>query len=151
VNLRRWRALQGRIASSVDAVSVCSGMDRQRIRATNAVVIPNGYPPPERPVGRPEVGDPPTLVLPALFRYRPNVDAARFLVNEIFPKVRLHLPRARVRLVGDYDHRIADLADTNGVTLTGPSPLRQWDPSEDPRGVCPSHPGRVYLGRVRGS
>jgi glycosyltransferase involved in cell wall biosynthesis len=119
VNLRRWRALQRRIASSVDAVSVCSDLDRQRIQATNAVVIPNGYPPPERPVGRIEVGEPPTLVLPALFRYRPNVDAARFLVQEIFPHIRARLPQARVRLVGDYDHRIADLARTEGVTLTG--------------------------------
>jgi glycosyltransferase involved in cell wall biosynthesis len=119
VNLRRWRALQRRVASSVGAVSVCSEIDRVRIGAGNAVVIPNGYPAPERPVGRLEVGDSPTLVLPALFRYRPNVDAARFLVEEIFPRIRDRLPRARVRLVGDYDHRIADLAHTEGVTLTG--------------------------------
>jgi glycosyltransferase involved in cell wall biosynthesis len=119
VNLRRWRALQRRIASSVGAVSVCSDLDRQRIQATNAVVIPNGYPPPDRPVGRTEVGEPPTLVLPALFRYRPNVDAARFLVQEIFPHIRARLPQARVRLVGDYDNRIADLTRTEGVTLTG--------------------------------
>jgi glycosyltransferase involved in cell wall biosynthesis len=119
VNLRRWRALQRRVASSVAAVSVCSEIDRVRIGAGNAVVIPNGYPAPERPVGRLEVGDPPTLVLPALFRYRPNVDAARFLVEEIFPRIRHRLPRARVRLVGDYDDRIADLARTEGVTLTG--------------------------------
>jgi glycosyltransferase involved in cell wall biosynthesis len=118
-NARRWRALQRRIVSSVDAVSVCSDLDARRIQVPNAVVIPNGYPAPERPVGRTEVGEPPTLVLPALFRYRPNVDAARFLVGEIFPRVRAHLPQARVRLVGDYDHRIADLAQTEGVTLTG--------------------------------
>jgi glycosyltransferase involved in cell wall biosynthesis len=119
VNLRRWRALQRRIASSVAAVSVCSDVDRERIRAENAVIIPNGYPPPERPVGKPEIGEPPTLVLPALFRYRPNVDAARFLVEEILPRVRTRFPHARVRLVGNYDHRIADLSDTDGVTLTG--------------------------------
>jgi glycosyltransferase involved in cell wall biosynthesis len=119
VNVRRWRALQRRIASSVTAVSVCSDVDRRRIGAANTVVIPNGYPAPDRPVGRVEVGQPPTLVLPALFRYRPNVDAARFLVGKVFPRILARSPEARLRLVGDYDDRIADLARAEGVTLTG--------------------------------
>lgn len=119
VNARRWRSLHRRIVTTVEAVAVCSDLDARRLGAANAVVIPNGYPAPPRPLGRTEVGDPPTLVLPALFRYRPNVDAARFLVQEVFPRVRARLPATRVRLVGTYDRRIADLAGAEGVTLTG--------------------------------
>ena len=119
VNVRRWRALQRRIASSATAVSVCSDVDQERIGTDNTVVIPNGYPAPDRPVGRSEVGEPPTIVLPALFCYRPNVDAAQFLVKDVWPRIRAHSPQARLRLVGDYDDRIADLAAVEGVTLTG--------------------------------
>jgi polysaccharide biosynthesis protein PslH len=121
VNSRRWKALQRHVAASVDAIVVCSPLDQQRLGVTNCAVVPNGYSPPDRPVGQAEVRQPPTLVLAGSFSYTPNADAARFLVREVFPRVRHRIPGARVRLVGHHDERIADLASED-VILTGRVP-----------------------------
>lgn len=118
-NARRWRALEQRIAASVEGVVVCSTLDQSRLGVPNAVVIPNGYPAPPRPVGRIEVREPPTLVLPGLLRYGPNIDAAHYFVREVLPRIRARSPAVRARLVGDRDDRVSDLAEVEGVTLTG--------------------------------
>jgi hypothetical protein len=81
VNSRRWKTLQGRIAASVDAVAVCSGLDQQRLQVPNCAVVPNGYSAPDRPVGQMEVRQPPTIVLGGSFSYTPNADAARYLAR----------------------------------------------------------------------
>jgi glycosyltransferase involved in cell wall biosynthesis len=121
VNGRRWKALQRRIASSVDAVAVCSTLDRERLRVPNCFVVPNGYSAPARPVGQTEVRRPPTLALAGSFSYTPNADAARYLAREVFPLVRGRIPGVRLRLVGQHDERIEDLA-AEDVTLTGRVP-----------------------------
>ncbi|MGH7267686.1 MAG: glycosyltransferase family 4 protein [Candidatus Rokuibacteriota bacterium] len=119
VNVRRWRALEHRVASSAHAVVVCSALDQRRLGVRNAVVIPNGYPAPPSPAGRVGVGQPPTLVMPGLLRYGPNIDAAHFFVKQVLPRIRAHKPEVRVRLVGDHDERVSELAAADGVTLTG--------------------------------
>jgi glycosyltransferase involved in cell wall biosynthesis len=116
-NRRRWRGLEHRIASRVEAVVVCSELDRERLGVSNAVVIPNGYPQPERPAGRVKAGA--AILLMGALTYAPNADAARFLVKEVLPRVRARLPDARVRLVGHHDRRVEDLTKLEGVTLTG--------------------------------
>jgi glycosyltransferase involved in cell wall biosynthesis len=121
VNSRRWKSLQRRIAASVDAIAVCSGLDQQRLRVPSCAVVPNGYSAPVRPVGQVEVGQPPTLVLAGSFSYTPNADAARYLAQEVLPRVRDRIPEARVRLVGHHDDRIEDLA-AEDVILTGRVP-----------------------------
>jgi glycosyltransferase involved in cell wall biosynthesis len=119
VNLRRWRALEHRIANAVDAVVVCSDLDRQRLGVANGVVIPNAYAPPARAVGRVEVGRPPTILLVGALTYAPNADAARFLVREVLPRVRGRLPGTHVRLIGHHEGGLTDLAEVSGVTFTG--------------------------------
>ena len=121
-NSQRWRALEHRIAGSVAAVTVCSELDRQRLGVPNAVVLPNGYPSPRRPLGRVELRHPMTILLVGALCYAPNVDAARFLVGEVLPRVRDRLPQTCVRLVGEFDDRVEDLRTSPGVTLTGPVP-----------------------------
>jgi glycosyltransferase involved in cell wall biosynthesis len=118
-NRRRWRALQHRIASRVDTVVVCSALDKERLNVPNSVVIPNGYAQPERPAGRDAPGDPPTIVLGGALAYAPNADAARFLAKEILPRIRARINGTQLRLVGRYDDRISELANIDGVTLTG--------------------------------
>jgi glycosyltransferase involved in cell wall biosynthesis len=118
-NVARWRDLQTTAARSVAAVAVCSELDRQRLGAPNAVVVPNGYHPPAHPVGRMEVGDPPTIVFAGYHLYPPNVDAARYLVAHIAPLVRRRVPDVQIRLVGAVDERIRPLHDPPRVVVTG--------------------------------
>ncbi|MGH2663997.1 MAG: glycosyltransferase family 4 protein [Actinomycetota bacterium] len=118
-NVRRWRELQHRTASSVESVVVCSELDRLRLRAPNAAVIPNGYAEPVRPLGRVEVAAPPTLMLAGALGWAPNVDAARFLAAEVFPRLRARIPGAQLRIVGEHDDRVEDLRSLEGVTLAG--------------------------------
>ncbi|HYU57284.1 MAG TPA: glycosyltransferase [Actinomycetota bacterium] len=119
VNARRWSGLQRRIAAVAERVVVCSGLDRRRLGAPNAVVIPNGYDPPAHPAGRDAIGDPPTILLQGFLLYPANVDAARFLVERVLPLVRQRVPDVGVRLVGKSDGRVERLADPPRVVVTG--------------------------------
>jgi glycosyltransferase involved in cell wall biosynthesis len=119
VDQRRWRRVQHRIADQSVAVVTCSDEDRRWLSHENAFVVPNGYSPPDRPVGKARVEDPPTLMLVASFTYGPNVDTAQRLVREILPRVRRQIPHAAVRLVGEHGGRLNELAHLDGVTVTG--------------------------------
>jgi polysaccharide biosynthesis protein PslH len=68
----------------------------------------------------------PRLVFSANFEYHANIDAVRFLVNEIWPEVRNSTsPELRLRLVGRGDQFIRHLLpeggpDATGIEVTGP-------------------------------
>jgi polysaccharide biosynthesis protein PslH len=118
-DLPLWRALQAQVARAVDAIVVCSEVDRQRIGVSNAHVIVNGYQEQVQPLGRVAVGNPPTVLFIGLFDYAPNVDAAAFLVNEILPELRSRIPSVRVRLVGHASERVRALQRPPEVVVTG--------------------------------
>jgi glycosyltransferase involved in cell wall biosynthesis len=119
VDERRWRALQARIARDANAVVVCSRLDRERL-GQPAWIVPNGYDDvPRRATESPSGA--PTVTMVSLFTYEPNLDAARFLVREILPRIRSVRPDAQVRLVGRADDRLLGLRG-DGVTLTGEVP-----------------------------
>jgi glycosyltransferase involved in cell wall biosynthesis len=120
LDARRWRALQRRLAAEADAVVVCSELDRGRLGAPNAVVIPNGYDEPgplPAPSGRGEA-----MVMIGRYAYPPNADGARFFVGEILPRIRSRIPDATVRLVGRDEGLLEDLRGVEGVTVTGEVP-----------------------------
>ena len=119
VNARRWRDLQRAVARSVDKVVVCSQVDADRLGVANAVVVSNGYDAPGAPLGRPTTGQPPALLFAGLLTYPPNVDAARYLVAEVGPRVRRRLPDAVIHLVGKADGRVRELHDPPHVLSTG--------------------------------
>jgi glycosyltransferase involved in cell wall biosynthesis len=116
---RRWRALHHRIAERVDATVLCSELDARRSGLTGVRVVPNGYPPPVRPVGKEQVSVPPVVLFQGTLRYPPNADAARFLVRDVGPRLRALAPRAQIRLVGLAPPALAPLADPPDVTLAG--------------------------------
>ena len=121
VEIRRWQRLHVQIADSVDRLVVTSDIDRQALAAlgiSNATVVPNVYPAPARPAGRPNVGNPPTLSLVGTLHYAPNADAARFMVGCVMPELRLMLPDVQLRLVGQPDRSTAGLVRP-GVVATG--------------------------------
>jgi glycosyltransferase involved in cell wall biosynthesis len=60
-----------------------------------------------------------SLVFVGSFMHPPNVDAARWFVEAILPRIREHVPDAHVHLVGGWQDQIADLAKHPGVVVTG--------------------------------
>jgi glycosyltransferase involved in cell wall biosynthesis len=82
-------------------------------------VIPNGYDAPLRPLGKPVVGRPPTILFQGLMTYPPNVDGARWLVREVLPHLRAQLGTVRIRLVGQAEGEVLALATDPEVVVTG--------------------------------
>ncbi len=119
LNASRWRSLQNAVAGTVDQVVLCSELDATRFGAGNVTVVPNGYDLPAQPLGRIDVGDPPTIMLQGSLRYGPNADAARWLVEEMAPLIRNTLPTMEVRLVGEPDGSVVKLDDPPRVTVVG--------------------------------
>lgn len=118
-DVRLTQAFRARMAATVDAVVVCSELDRQRGGMPNTWVIPNGYAYQSRPAGRLTVGDPPTMLFLALFGYGPNADAATYLVRDIMPLVRSKIAGIRLRLVGEPSEGVRALHDPPATTVTG--------------------------------
>ncbi|MFL6204490.1 MAG: glycosyltransferase family 4 protein [Acidimicrobiales bacterium] len=71
--------------------------------------------------------DRPTMCFVGNFAYEPNVDAARFLLTEVLPRVRREVPDVHLQLVGNAppDWLRAE-GDRSGATVTG------WVPSVTP-------------------
>lgn len=121
-DVRRWRRLHRLAARRATATVVCSELDARRSGLPGVRVLPNGYPLPDRPAGRSTVSSPPVVVFQGTLRYPPNADAARYLVEEIGPRLRSLVPDAQIRLVGVAPPALAGLNDPPSVTLTGQVP-----------------------------
>ncbi len=122
LNISRWKRLEQSAGRAADRVTCCSDQDCARLELITAVVIPNCYDAPERPLGRDDVGDPPTILLQGSLRYAPNTDAARRLVYEVLPLVKAEVPNVQVRLVGEEDPGVARLHDPPTVSVVGRVP-----------------------------
>ena len=123
--IRRWRRLERRAGARVSSVVVCSELDAGRARASGVSgvdVVPNGYRTPEHPVGRTEVGRPPTVLFQGLLRYPPNIAAARLLAGTLGPELERQVPGVEVRLVGDHPPDLMALDDPPRVTVVGRVP-----------------------------
>jgi glycosyltransferase involved in cell wall biosynthesis len=123
VEVERWRRLYRRCGRAGSVAVVCSDLDASRAdgKGFAAVrVVPNGYPSPASPVGRVAIGARPTVVFAATLRYPPNADGARWLVEEVAPRLRARVPDCRVRLVGRYQPAQQALHDPPRVELVGP-------------------------------
>ena len=113
--LERWG---GRRAS---LVLVVSERDAQRFpggRPGHLLVCPNGWDP-----GDPISGDDgPIAAFVALLGWQPNVDAAVWLAEEVWPNVRDRVPDARLLLVGrEPSQRVRSLAAPD-IEVTGTVP-----------------------------
>jgi len=118
-NTRLWRRLQHDAARSGAALAVCSELDRSRVGLPGAVVVPNGYDAPVEPLGRVEVGTPPTILLQGYLSYGPNIDAAQRLVRDVGPHLWARRPDLQIRLVGHGDVRAQALHRPPFVVVTG--------------------------------
>lgn len=104
----RWLDLpalkRGEVATirSTRTSLVCSDGDRDYLATLgvrNTTVIPNAIRFPAQPPSS-AVGDP-TLFFIGAYGYPPNLDAAEYLINDIFPRVRQQIPQARLLLAGE--------------------------------------------------
>jgi glycosyltransferase involved in cell wall biosynthesis len=70
----------------------------------------------------------PTLVFTGQMGYRPNVDAAVWFCNQVWPRLRAELPAAQLNIVGrDPAPAVLALAQQPGVVVTGAVPDdRPW-------------------------
>ena len=123
--VRRWRRLHRRAATRTRTIVVCSQLDADRLLESGihrVEVVPNGYGRVDEPVGRVTVGSPPTILFQGTLRYPPNAQAARYLVEEVGPRLRDLIPDARIRLVGPGSPAMSALADPPKVTMVGQVP-----------------------------
>jgi glycosyltransferase involved in cell wall biosynthesis len=117
--VRAWAALEQRAARRA-TVAVCSYDEAANV--PGGVVVPNIYPTPARRLGRLEVGSPPTVLLAGLLTYPPNADGARWLLDEVLPRLRVQVPEVQVRLVGRIDPELARRHDSPSVHVVGFAP-----------------------------
>ncbi len=71
----------------------------------------------------PELEEPATVVMSGVMRYAPNVEAALWLVREVWPRIRAARPEARLFLVGrDPAPALRELDGEAGIAVTGTVP-----------------------------
>lgn len=118
---RAWRLFERRVLGRFDATVVFTRRDLDAVRsvgARKAVEIPLATPIPERPldpIGRP----PPSVVFVGYYGHAPNVDAATWFAQSIFPAVKRTHPDVRAFLVGREPPPGLQAAAGDGVIVTG--------------------------------
>jgi glycosyltransferase involved in cell wall biosynthesis len=125
VEYLRCRRFEQAWWARADACVVTSDRELPTVREcapdTPVAVVPNAvdldY---FEPSGAP--ADPHTVVFNGILTYRPNVDGARFLIDEVWPIVRDRYPDARLTLVGRSDGVDTQSLISPGVELIGEVP-----------------------------
>ncbi|HXY86787.1 MAG TPA: glycosyltransferase [Gaiellaceae bacterium] len=118
----RFRRFEQRWWRRVSACVLTSDREERIVRehapATLTAVVPNGV---DLDYFSPSsLGpDPNTLVFNGLMKYRPNLDAAHYLVDEIWPLIRRRRPEASLTIVGRGEPADLERLRKPGVTVTG--------------------------------
>jgi sugar transferase (PEP-CTERM/EpsH1 system associated) len=111
------------VADAFDETWLISEADRQLLAeacpAANIQVVPNGVDPDMLfPTGQPERAN--SLIFVGHLRVFHNVDAATYLVQQVMPLVREHVPDCTLEIVGaDPDASVLRLENEPSVTVTG--------------------------------
>ena len=122
---RAWQRFERRMIDQVQAVVVFTDRDRRALQAlgseTPVTTVPLGVPVPEAPLD-PLGAVPPGVLFVGSFGHPANVDAARWLGEELFPEVARAVPQARLTIVGpEPPAEVRALADAR-VEVTGEVP-----------------------------
>jgi len=121
------RPYEPALARDFDLTVVCSQVDadyidqQAREALTNLRVIPNVVDTDFYHAGEPAVeSQQPMLLFSGLMDKHVNVDAARYLVEDIFPRIREHCPQASLYIVGPRPAPgVRAMDKLPGVTVTG--------------------------------
>ncbi len=119
--MKDWEVIEADKFQHIITVSEC---DRQRLldMGTKAriSVIENGVDCSALQPLPPPTPDTEEIIFIGTMGYLPNRDAARYMVNEILPRIRLSRPDCQLNLVGSAgDDHLADLAEPGVVNVTG--------------------------------
>ena len=99
-----------------------AALARKIAPAARVAVYPNAIP--DVPAPAPNVSESdkaPVVVFSGNFEYHPNIDAVRFLVSSIWPRVHKLCPELRLRLVGRGDKFVRPLLPSAlNIEVTGP-------------------------------
>jgi len=117
-----WGRFQRSVAAQVELMVVPSEMDAARSGLANVDVVPNTYPPPQKPAGNPSTDGPPVLLFQGNLAYSPNIDGAEWLAASIAPRIRAAVPATEVRLVGRPGASVTRLHRDGVMTVVGQVP-----------------------------
>jgi glycosyltransferase involved in cell wall biosynthesis len=118
-NAKCWINTYHRIGNEVERVVVCSEIDRERLGLPNAFVIPNGYALNQVKQNRLQSYCPDRVLMQGSFTYAPNIDGARWLVENVWPLIKAQIPSCELRIAGRAGEEVKRLGQTDGVTVTG--------------------------------
>ena len=120
-----WQRYERTLYRQVDAIVVFTRADQQSTSKTAGRtpihIIPPGTSIPERaldPLGSLQ----PSLLFVGNFHHPPNADAARRLIDSIFPLVRQRLPEAKLFIVGESPPPELNRSNSKNVIITGRVP-----------------------------
>jgi glycosyltransferase involved in cell wall biosynthesis len=126
IEARRVRRVEQAAWRSAHSILVTSDREASLIRDEHAdvrvVVVPNGV---DVAAFAPTAAVPPEpglVVFNGVLDYRPNLDAARWLVDEVWPRVRAAAPAARLLIVGRASAADRRRLEHDGVATTGEVP-----------------------------
>ena len=115
------RRVERRLLAELDAVAVVSDDDAALLTSgarptARVLVVPNGVDVERyRPTPLPSR---PSILMTGTFDYAPNVDGARWLCDEVLPRVRAEVPEATLTLVGRGPlPEVIALGERDGVAL----------------------------------
>lgn len=118
MDIARWKSFEKQIASECLAVTVCSPRERAQFQRPSRVeVVPNGYTD-VTPRGAITVHNPPRLLFAASPSWPPNVEGAKFLIDEVLPYIVSALPNVEVALTGSYEF-LAARKDLHSLRMLG--------------------------------
>jgi glycosyltransferase involved in cell wall biosynthesis len=116
-----WGIYDRRLMRSVDAAIALTARDADMLSRLKSgapiTTIPLGV---DMSAGADPLGGcPPLLLFVGNFNHPPNVDAAHYLLDEVFPRLRLRRPRLEVALVGENPPPWLRARAGGGVRVTG--------------------------------
>jgi GT2 family glycosyltransferase/SAM-dependent methyltransferase len=116
-------ANERRIWRAVDAVLYPCEEEAAEVRRLEPRVVARSVPPYALPAPPPVRTTPPAatggVVFVAGFAHPPNVDAARWFVGEVFPRIRAVHPGVPLTLIGSHPAKSVRSLAGEGVTVTG--------------------------------
>ena len=120
-----WRRYERKVYRQVDAIVAFTEADQKSIAKTAGRtpvhIISPGTAIPEYPLD-PLGSSPPGLLFIGNFYHPPNADAAKRLVESIFPSVRRWFPDARLLIVGEKPPADLNLSHSENIIVTGRVP-----------------------------